>query len=137
MKTKEKIIINPENAIKEFERLIKIIQKNPRVAELEYKDVDITTSSVLATNLNIKQTLSKKGLKYEREHGRKPLEVLLWKLFQLGYQQGYNYRTNETQFLMDIYEKTIRNYNADKILETLEDTSNDDDSDPKDNGKFK
>lgn len=55
----------------------------------KYAGEEITHHSILGGSFNIKQSVSPKMVKYEREEqGRDFLDIILCKVFQLGYQNA-------------------------------------------------
>lgn len=96
MKANKSHKIDAALAVSEIKRLIEEMQTNPKIRKLIYKGPEITASSILAHSFNIRRALTKKQLTYDAENqGRAVIEVLLWKLFQLGYQQGEAYIKEE------------------------------------------
>ena len=53
----------------------------------DYEGEEITHSSVLAISNNIKDSVSKEGAAYNKRQNRDMLDVILCKVFQLGYCQ--------------------------------------------------
>lgn len=107
MKKEKRTLLNAEEIVLEFLKVVKQIQKNPRLREIKYRGPEITDITIRATNPDIKSEFSKKGLAYHRSNGRTPLEVVLWKLFQLGFQQGVNSEYNSKFHIMDLYENIV------------------------------
>lgn len=107
MKKEERTLLNAEEVVLEFLKVVKQVQKNPKLKEIKYKGPEITNVTVRATSPSIQSDFSKKGLAYHRSKGRTPLEVVLWKLFQLGFQQGVNNEYNSKFHIMDLYESIV------------------------------
>lgn len=81
----------------------------------DYKGEEITHSSILATSFNIKESVSKKGMKYNRDQNRSLLRVILTKVFQLGYCQAKIMDDNDEmkQFLLEIALDTSKKLASD------------------------
>ncbi len=55
----------------------------------DYKGVEITHDSILVSDFNIKDSLCKENLDWAKEqHGRDMLDIIILKIFQLGFQQA-------------------------------------------------
>ena len=87
---KRRKLINVEKAIKGIKKLLTETHDVKQVKSFySYKGVDITHYEILATSFNIKKSMSKKILDWEREeHGISMLDTILLKIFQLGYEQA-------------------------------------------------
>lgn len=72
-----------------------------------YKGEEITHNSILVTDYNIKESMSKVNIEYVRqEYGVEMLDVILLKIFQLGFQQRAiqeEIKADEKQALDEIY----------------------------------
>lgn len=90
-KNKKGEIIDCSDAVSDIKNVILKTHKVKQVKDFfNYDGVDFTESCLLATMPTIKVSLSKENLKYDKEEqGRDMLEVVLAKLFALGYQNGY------------------------------------------------
>ena len=54
-----------------------------------YEGPDIESSSVLAVDTSIKDSFTVENIKYERERDRDVIDILLTKVYQLGFSVGY------------------------------------------------
>ncbi len=64
----------------------------------DYQGVEIEHRSILSNSLNIKQSVTPRMLKYDREEqNRSFLDIILAKVFQLGYSSAQIQRDNEIQ----------------------------------------
>lgn len=54
----------------------------------DYTGEDITHFSILANSSNIKESVNAAGMKYNSGQGRDALDVIICKIFQLGYTQA-------------------------------------------------
>tara|TARA_R100000951_G_scaffold115358_4_gene123199 strand:- start:920 stop:1324 length:405 start_codon:yes stop_codon:yes gene_type:complete len=91
MENKDKILAM-DDCRKDMKKVLKhfyTIRKKKNVEELNYTGVEITHHSVLAVSHNIKESFTQKSLEYHDERGRSPLDIVLTKMFQLGFQNGY------------------------------------------------
>lgn len=77
------------NDIKKALKFAYDIKKKRGVKGIPYDGVELTHHSILGVDDNITEALSEDSLEYHKERGRKPLDVILTKMFQLGYQNGY------------------------------------------------
>jgi ABC-type multidrug transport system ATPase subunit len=78
----------------------------------DYKGEEITHYSVTATSQNIRESVSKENMEYNKEQGRSLLDVILLKVFQLGYSQANIIRENDptNQFIEKLMEKQIQEF---------------------------
>jgi hypothetical protein len=75
-------------AMKDIKLMLNTVFEIKQVQDFyDYEGEDITHSSVLATNNNIKDSVSKEGAIYNMRQNRGMLDVILSKVFQLGYAQ--------------------------------------------------
>lgn len=84
--------------LKEFKKIIKGISKKKKI---NYKGEEIKCTKILALSPNIKEHLDTEYIKGDYAQGRDKLDVVLLKLFQLGYSVGYSKKEEETEELVD------------------------------------
>lgn len=82
--------MNVSKAIKDVKKLLTETHEIKQVKDFyNYKGEEITHNSILVTDFNIKQSMSKNNLDWGREeHGIEMLDVIILKIFQLGFQQA-------------------------------------------------
>jgi hypothetical protein len=92
----KKKLMNVEKVMKDMKKLLTETHDVKQVKDFyNYKGVDITHNSILATNFTIKEDMTKNNLDWGREeHGIEMLDKILLKIFQLGFQQGMIYSEN-------------------------------------------
>jgi hypothetical protein len=90
-KNKKGEIIDASDAIADIKKVILATHKVKQTKDhYDYKGVDVTESCITASCPTIKSRLTKESVKYNHEEqGRDMLEMLLYGVFQLGFQNGY------------------------------------------------
>lgn len=85
---------------------------------IDYTGIDITMVGILSTSTNIKQAMTTESLAWQRTHGYTMLDIIVEKIFQLGFEQGCIYSAIENKEdseteedldaeLMELYHKRI------------------------------
>jgi len=69
----------------------------------KYTGPEITHCSILASDFNIKESL--RNLKHDEEQGRDTLDVVLIKIFQMGFQNGYLRKSELVYPIIEILKK--------------------------------
>lgn len=103
---KEHKIHSLEDCRKDIMKALKYaytIKKKRGIKKIPYDGVEITHHSILACSDNVKNGLSKDSLEYHKERGRKPIDVILTKMFQLGYQNGYLTKSESSDTFKTLY----------------------------------
>lgn len=78
------------------------IKKNSKI---DYKGVDIESSSILATSNNIKSSFTEEQIALDKERGRDVIDTFINKVFQLGYSVGYEKSEEDNKIFREIVEK--------------------------------
>ena len=86
-----------------------------QIAEIKEKDVvpiykgpDIESSSVLATNQDIKTSFIKESIEWNKDKGRDKIDTFILKVFQLGYSVGYTKGRESGEELRKIVGKLLK-----------------------------
>ena len=76
----------------------------------DYNGEDITHNSILANSNNIKDSVSEEGVTYNKRQNRDMLDVILSKVFQLGYTQRAIEEDNDEvkNLLLEIAKECIK-----------------------------
>ena len=104
--------VNFEKAMKDMKKMILETHDVKEIKKYyDYQGEDIKHHSILATNFNIHDSVSRKGMTHNRDQGRDLLDVILEKIFQLGYSQAKIVDGNDPlrNFMIDFAEKQIEN----------------------------
>ena len=81
------------------------INKNPNI---DYKGVDIESSSILATSNNIKYSFTEEQIAFDKERGRDVIDTFINKVFQLGYSVGYEKSEEENKIFKELVSKSLK-----------------------------
>jgi hypothetical protein len=108
-----------KKAIKEFKKIINGIPENKKI---NYMGEEIKATKVLAISPNIKEHLDNEYIKGDYAQGRDKLDVVLLKIFQLGYSVGYSDKEEDDNELVSsnkLYVEMIKGLTAElKKLQT-------------------
>lgn len=89
MKKEEYKEVDFSKAMEDIKKMILDTHEVKQVKDgYEYNGEDITHHSILAISHTIKDSVTEKALAYDKEQGRDFLDVILSKVFQLGYSQA-------------------------------------------------
>lgn len=119
MKDKEKetyekfdrhIVESFETQMNHFRNLLEqFYEFTPKEVEfpVKYEGQELTHSCIRAYSYGIEENLTEEALEYDEERGRDALQVLIGKIFQLGYQSGYVYKMKDQDLLFRMQEGII------------------------------
>ena len=121
-KNKKGEMIDASDAISDIKAVILATHKIKQTKKhYDYNGVDVTEVCITATCPSIKVRLTKEKIKYDQEEqGRDMLEVILYGLFQLGFQNGYLEKNKHCEMLkgnvqslsecIEFYKKELAKY---------------------------
>jgi len=105
--------------LKEFKKIVTEISENKKI---NYKGEEIKAAKVLAISPNIKEHLDCEYIKGDYAQNRDKLDVVLLKIFQLGYSVGYSDKEEDDEELVSsnkLYVEMIKGLTAElKKLQT-------------------
>ena len=107
------IVNDMRESMDEFRKVIEqFYDLSPKEVEfpIQYDGQEITHSCITHCSPNIKEDLTKESLKYHSDRGRDALDMLLTKVFQLGYQSGYVTRKEETDLIIECQKSLIEGF---------------------------
>jgi len=77
--------------------------KNIKLLSFDWDGLDISTSSILATNPGIKERFSENWVKYFSERDYTALDIFLQSIFHYGYQYGMDEEVKEVREMTNLF----------------------------------
>lgn len=100
-----------DKAASAFKRVLEQIQKGQKI---KYNGPEIESNSILVCSCNIKTSFQPEFIEKEKEQNRDEIDILIAKIFQLGYSVGYETNEENNKFYKALANEKLTEFSKQK-----------------------